>query len=90
MKLRVKLTLLAVLVVTVAIVVCVWLIMAYSRQSTMDSVVDSCTSDYQEFLTAYYDATQNNENRTSLTRNSYLVYQFRNITGSDEYVFAGR
>ena len=86
MKLRVKLTLLAVLVVTVAVVVCVWLIIAYSRQNAMDSVIDSCTSDYQKFLNEYLDASREVGNRTSLAKNSYLVYQFRNITGSDEYV----
>lgn len=86
MKLRVKMPLLVVIIVTIAIILCVLLIIGFLKQNVMDNVVSSCASDYQRFLNTYINICLDVGDKTMLAKNSYLIYQFRNISDSDEFV----
>lgn len=86
MKLRTKLTLITVVIVVFAVFLSTFLIIAFTKKNTEDTIIAAGIKD----LDAFYAALSNSmaysaPERRDVSLNSYLRYRFLNIPGSGEF-----
>ena len=87
MKLRTKLTLTAATIVILAVFISTFLVIAFTKQNTINAVTASGAADFEEFCRSFSDSKLFvNLNETDHSSHSYLRYQFYNTPGRDEFV----
>lgn len=86
MKIRVKLTIFAALLIAAAIAASCLLIFSFSRQNTTDRIFASGIADYERLYGDLGNANEDFSKTAEWTKESYVKYYFRNLYGANEFV----
>ena len=86
MKLITKLTISSILLIGIAVSVCCFLILSFTRNRTMEGVIITALSDVNGFMSDFTDKMEELElPQGELILRSYAINQHRRITRSNEY-----
>jgi signal transduction histidine kinase len=86
MKLSSKISLIAVTLSAIAVLICCFLIVTFTKQNTVDNLVHTGVADYGRFLMQFHKAfDETSQNANDMTMRSYIIYTFKGCYGSKEY-----
>ncbi len=88
MKLRVKLTVLSILLITLAIAVCCALILRFAQKREMQDITEAGIADYRSFYFSLSGALSPNLPAQDDIKRSYLVNAFRSVDGFDAFTLS--
>lgn len=85
MKLKTKMTVLAVLLVVVAVAACCALIVCFAWDMTLSQAVTTARSDFERFCHSFSGACDQDFSEEQTVFRSYLLYNFRSVSGFGEF-----
>ena len=88
MKLRVKLTVLSILLITLAIAVCCALILRFAQKREMQDITEAGIADYRNFYFSLSGALSPSLPAQDDIKRSYLISAFRSIDGFDAFTLS--
>ncbi len=87
MKLRTKLMLIAAVIVVFAVFISTFLVITFSKQNTVSTIISKGTADFEEFCRNFLNSMPyTNANKTDRSLYSDLRYRFYNTSGREEFV----
>lgn len=86
MKIRIKLTIFAVILIALAIAASCFFVLTFSKQNTMDRIYAAGVADYERLYNSLSNADMSYSEAAEQTKESYVDYYFKNLYGTGEFV----